>query len=50
MIAAVVISNLAPDSLESKGFGASIYYTISMILDAGCIGLVVEDVGKANGL
>ena len=48
MIAAVVISNLAPETLENRGFGASVYYTISMILDAGCIGLVVEDVGKAN--
>lgn len=48
MSAAVVISHLAPETLENRGFGASVYYTVSMILDAGCIGLVVEDVGKAS--
>ena len=33
--AAVVISRLAPESLQYRGFWASVYYTITMVLDAG---------------
>lgn len=46
--AAVVISRLAPESLQYRGFWPSVYYTITMILDAGCIQNVVEDVGTAS--
>ncbi len=45
---ALVISWLAPESVKYRGFWDSIFYTISMILDAGCIQLVIEDVGKAS--
>lgn len=48
MLAAVVISNLAPESLAQHGFWASIFYTVSMILDAGCISYVVTDIGAAS--
>ncbi|MCR5703997.1 MAG: hypothetical protein K6G85_05190 [Eubacterium sp.] len=49
-VSALVISHLAPDSLKNHGFWASVFYTISMILDAGCIQFVVEDLGKAGGI
>ncbi len=48
IVASVVISSLAPASLAEKGFWASAFYTVSMILDAGCIEYVVEDVGTAG--
>ena len=48
VFAAVVISNLAPASLANRGFWASLFYTITMILDAGCIQFVVEDVGQVG--
>ena len=47
-IAAVTISWLAPDSLPYSGFWVSVYYTISMILDAGCIDNVIADIGEAS--
>ena len=46
--AAVVISRLAPESLQYRGFWASVYYTITIVLDAGCIQNVVADVGTAS--
>lgn len=46
--AAVIISLLAPKSLEHSGFWASVFYTISMVLDAGCIQYVIEDIGQAS--
>ena len=48
LISALIISRLAPISVSDKGFAASVFYTISMILDAGCISYVVEDVGEAG--
>lgn len=45
--AAVVISLLAPTDIEG-GFWPSIFYTISMILDAGCVQYVVADIGSTN--
>ncbi len=47
-VSALVISALAPESLRNHGFWASVFYTVSMILDAGCISYVVEDVGQAS--
>lgn len=46
--AALVISWLAPESLSHSGFWESVYYTITMILDAGCIGNVIIDIGEAS--
>ncbi len=48
VVAAVVISQLAPSTVQYRGFWASVFYTISMVLDAGCIQLVVEDVGNSG--
>jgi hypothetical protein len=47
-VAAVVISHLAPSSLAHRDFWSCVFYTISMILDAGCVQYVVEDVGEAG--
>ena len=44
---AFVISVLAPDDIQG-GFWASVFYTISMILDAGCVQYVVADIGSAS--
>ena len=46
--AAFLISALAPAQIHEQGFWASVYYTISMILDAGAISNVVADVGEAS--
>ncbi|MCH5352346.1 MAG: hypothetical protein J1E06_02640 [Acutalibacter sp.] len=46
--AAAVISWLAPKSLANSGFWVSVYYTITMILDAGCIDNVIADIGEAS--
>ena len=48
VIAALLISALSPDSLKNAGFFESIFYTISMILDAGCIQYVVADIGEVS--
>lgn len=45
---ALIISALAPANIHDQGFWASVYYTISMILDAGAISNVVADVGQAS--
>ncbi|MBQ8975231.1 MAG: hypothetical protein IJ072_05870, partial [Oscillospiraceae bacterium] len=47
-VSALVISALAPKSLEHSGFWASVFYTISMILDAGCIQFVIMEIGEAS--
>ncbi|MGM9606553.1 MAG: hypothetical protein ACI3XJ_03500 [Oscillospiraceae bacterium] len=47
-LAALIISRLAPSTLQNRGFWASVFYTITMILDAGCIASVIEDVGQAS--
>lgn len=47
-LSACIISTLAPSSLAERGFWASVFYTVTMILDAGCIQFVVEDVGQAG--
>ena len=47
-LSAVIISNLAPSSLQNRGFWACLYYTITMMLDAGCISYVIEDVGSVG--
>lgn len=46
--AASIISWLAPDTLLHSGFWDSVYYTITMILDAGCIDNVIADIGEAS--
>ncbi len=47
-VAAAAISRLAPPSLEEHGFWVSVFYTITMILDAGCIQFVIENLHEAS--
>ena len=47
-VSALVISAMAPASLEYSGFWESVFYTVSMILDAGCIQFIISDIGEAS--
>ena len=47
-LSAFVISKMSLSGTEELGFLESAFYTISMILDAGCISYVVEDIGPQN--
>ncbi len=46
--AAFVIMNISPEHISEKGFGQALYYTMSMILDAGGIENVVGDYDSGN--
>lgn len=48
LLAALIISSLSLDGTEKMGFVEAAVCTITMILDAGCIQFVVEDIGKAG--
>lgn len=45
LISALVISSLSLTGTEHMSFWAAAYHTITMILDAGCIDNVVQDIG-----
>lgn len=47
-VSAAIISALAPESLQHSGFWESVFYTVSMILDAGCIQFIISDIGEAS--
>lgn len=47
-LAALVISNLALTGTEKMGMFEAAFYTITMILDAGCISFVVADIGQTG--
>jgi len=47
-ISALVISSLSLEATRDMGFWEAIFYTITMILDAGCIQFVISDVGTAG--
>ncbi len=47
-LSAFVISSLSLDGTQEMGFWEAVFYTITMILDAGCIQFVVADVGAAG--
>lgn len=48
LAASGLIYLLAPESIGSHGYFDSMYYAITMVLDAGCIGSVVEDAGTTG--
>lgn len=48
LIAAAVIAALSVSGTEDMNFWQAAYYTITMILDAGCIDNVVQDIGTAG--
>ncbi len=47
-ISAAVIKALSLTGTEDMGFWRAVYYTVTMILDAGCIDYVVSDIGSAG--
>lgn len=48
LLSACVISGLSLQGTEHLGFWESVFYTITMILDAGCIQFVVADIGAVG--
>lgn len=48
IISALIISNFSLSGTEGMGFFEAAFYTITMILDAGCIQFVVSDIGTAG--
>ena len=48
LVAAIIISSLEPAVLKGKGFGASLFYTFTMILDTGSIHEVIRNTGAIN--
>ncbi|MBE5997628.1 MAG: hypothetical protein E7240_09850 [Lachnospiraceae bacterium] len=48
VLSAFIISSLALKGTEKMGFFEAAFYTISMILDAGCISYVIEDIGQSG--
>ena len=47
-VASMVLSYLAPESLENSGFWEIVFYTITMILGVGGVENVVEEIGQAD--
>ena len=50
IISAIIIRSLSLSGTESMGFWEALYYTVTMILDAGCIESVITDIGTAGVL
>lgn len=48
LLAAGIISALSLEGTENMGWLEAAFYTITMILDAGCIQFVVADIGEAG--
>ena len=48
LISAFIISRMSLSGTENLGFLQAAYYTISMILDAGCVSYVVSEIGPEN--
>ena len=47
-LSAFIISKMSLSGTEGLGYFESAFYTISMILDAGCISYVVQEIGPEN--
>lgn len=50
LLSALIISRMSLSGTEHLGFLEASYYTITMILDAGCVSFVVEDIGPQNAV
>lgn len=48
MVSALIISSFSLNGTEKMGFFEAAFYTITMILDAGCIQFVIADIGKSG--
>ncbi|MBO4635926.1 MAG: hypothetical protein J5685_02155 [Clostridiales bacterium] len=49
-LSAFIISSMSLSGTEQLGFLEAAYYTVTMILDAGCVSYVVEDIGPSNAV
>ena len=49
-LSAFIISRMSLSGTEHLGFLEAAYYTVTMILDAGCVSFVVEDIGPSNAV
>lgn len=47
-LSAFIISRMSLSGTEELGFLEAAYYTVTMILDAGCVSFVVEEIGPQN--
>ena len=47
-LSALIISSLAMTGTEKMGFLEAAFYTVTMILDAGCIQFVIADIGQSG--
>ena len=50
LLAAFIISRMSLTGTEHLGFLEAAYYTVTMILDAGCVSFVIEDIGPSNAV
>ena len=48
VVAALVISSFSLTGTESMGFFEAAFYTVTMILDAGCVQFVIADIGQSG--
>ncbi len=48
ILSALIISSLSLKGTEGMSFLEAAFYTVTMILDAGCISFVVEDIGTSG--
>ena len=48
VVSAAIINALTPAGTEEMGFWKTAFYTVTMILDAGCIDNVITDIGSAG--
>ena len=48
LVAAFVIQHLLSSTVGSASYGVCLYYALTMVLDAGCITNVVENIGTAG--
>ncbi len=50
LISAFIISRMSLSGTEGLSFLEAAYYTVTMILDAGCVQFVIEDIGPSNAV
>ncbi|SCW45696.1 hypothetical protein SAMN02910456_01213 [Ruminococcaceae bacterium YRB3002] len=50
LLSAFIISRMSLSGTEHLSFIEAAYYTVTMILDAGCVSFVIEDIGQTNAV
>ena len=48
IVSALIIRSLSLSGTEKMGFFEAAFYTVTMILDAGCIQFVISDIGQSG--